>query len=250
MGIFLGIIRLFLLLGALIVFTPTALILSFLPFLTYRKAPVAAWAVTWVARLAILILGVQVVCDDRQKIARHDGLIFPNHVSYLDIVVMMSFAPMRFLAKESISRWLFIGQMAKAIGCVFVKRQDKDSRRTAREKLTQIPMPPPMVIYPEGKTGPGGVLLPFRYGAFDIAIQTGRPFLPCPIIHNREDVVGWGGEETFPVAAWRLVRHIGKLTATVVPLDAVQPSADDDAQTLAEATFEKMKAVMPYEQIV
>jgi 1-acyl-sn-glycerol-3-phosphate acyltransferase len=247
MGIFLGIFRLFLLLGALIVFTPTAIILSLLPFVTYRNVPIAAWAVTWAARLALLIVGVKVVCDDREKIARHQGLIFPNHVSYMDIVVMMSFAPMRFLAKEAIGGWLFIGQMARVIGCVFVNRKDKASRQAARERLQKIPMPPPLVIYPEGKTGPGGQLLPFRYGAFDIAIQTGRSFLPCAIIHDREAVVGWG-DESLPVAAWRLVRQTSKLITTVVPLEVVQTILDDDPQLLAEAAHANMSAVMPYER--
>ena len=248
MGFFRGILRISIMLGTFIVFTPTAIILSFLPFITYRKTPIAAWATTWVARFALFVFGIKVICEDREKISQHKGLIFPNHLSYLDIVIMMAFTPVRFLAKEAIAKWIFIGQMAKAIGCIFVNREDKDSRQAAREMLEHIEMPPPLVIYPEGRTGPGKKLLPFRYGAFDIAVQSGRSFLPCPIVYEREEIANWSGDESFLVAVWRMTSRAGTLHVTVTPLDVVQTQPTDDAKILAETARTQMLALLPYEE--
>jgi len=46
-------------------------------------------------------------------------------------------APLRFLAKEEVRTMPVIGQIAKSIGCVFVKRENKESRAEARAALAQ-----------------------------------------------------------------------------------------------------------------
>jgi 1-acyl-sn-glycerol-3-phosphate acyltransferase len=44
-----------------------------------------------------------------------------------------------------------IGQVARSIGCVFVNRDDKQSRTEARTRLAQVETFPPVVLFPEGK---------------------------------------------------------------------------------------------------
>ena len=248
MGILRGTFRMATFLALLLVLTPSVIILSYLPFLKWRGASVAAWLITLSCRVVLKLFDVQVDCDEPERICRHNGLIFPNHVSYLDVLIMMHFAPMRFLAKKAVENWLFIGQMGKAVGSVFVKRNDKASRQAARQKLKQVPMPPSLIIFPEGRTGPGATLLPFRYGAFDIAIQTGKPYLPCPIIYDREALVVWG-EEHLLKAAWRLASRAGRVHARVVPLKPVKPKATDSAQQLSLQTHADMLAKLPYEKV-
>jgi len=41
----------------------------------------------------------------------------------MDIVVMMAFEPVRFVAKNEVRRMLCIGRLAWSIGCIFVKRE-------------------------------------------------------------------------------------------------------------------------------
>src|SRR5690606_35003773 len=132
--------------------------------------------------------------------------IFPNHVSYVDVMVIAAITPVRFLAKAEVRRMPLIGQLAKAIGCVFVDRSDKASRQAARQSLARLRHFPAIALYPEGKRGPGDALLPFRYGAFELVTDVGAAFLPCIISYNRLDVAIWHRGESILRALWRLTR--------------------------------------------
>ncbi len=247
MGIIRGTVRLGLFFGILLALTPSVIILSFLPFITYRNATAAAWLITFTCRFILKLFDIQTHCSDISKIREHDGFVFPNHISYLDVVVVMHLTPMRFLAKEEVGNWFLIGQIAGAVGTIFVKRENKDSRKSARDAIQKCKMPPPMALFPEGKTGPGGKLLPFRYGAFEIAMQTGKPYILCPIVYNREKIVCWA-EEPLLKAAWRLASRRGTITAEITPLSPVYASVDDDPKQLAHEAEQAMLAVLPYKQ--
>ncbi|NJN53866.1 MAG: hypothetical protein HC804_03375 [Anaerolineae bacterium] len=131
-------------------------------------------------RALLNVLHVEVVCPEAERLATFEGFVFPNHVSYLDILVLLSVTPVSFLAKDEVRRMPLIGWIAKAIGCVFVERTDKASREAARHTLSRISYHPPIVLYPEGQRGQGTELLPFRYGAFEIVTDVrGRFFALC-----------------------------------------------------------------------
>ncbi|HEX6385653.1 MAG TPA: lysophospholipid acyltransferase family protein, partial [Anaerolineae bacterium] len=196
-----------------------------------------------VVKLLLLILNVKVRCPEPGKLRQHHGFVFPNHVSYLDILALVSIAPMRFLAKEEVRAMPIIGRCAEAIGCVFVRREDKKSRAQAREALARVDRFPPVVLFVEGKRGPGHELLPFRYGAFEIVTQGNVPFLPCVIGYDRLEIAIWHRNENIMKAIWRLARRSGPIRAEIIPLAVVQPTAADDSVQLSLATHADMMTV-------
>ena len=201
------------------------------------------WVTQGVVRLVLLILNVRVHCSEPEKVQRHEGFVFGNHVSYLDILTLVSVTPVRFLAKEEVRTMPIIGRIAQAIGCVFVKREDKKSRAEAREALAQVDRFPPVVLFVEGKRGPGHELLPFRYGAFEIVTQGSAPFLPCVIRYDRPEVAIWHRSENIMNALWRLARRSGPIRAEIIPLAVVEPTPADDPVQLSLATHAEMTAV-------
>jgi 1-acyl-sn-glycerol-3-phosphate acyltransferase len=104
----------------------------------------------------------------------------------------------------------------------------------------------PLVIFVEGGTGPGGRLLPFRYGAFEIAILTGNSFLPCAIIHEQEGLVVRHQNESLLRSIWRLGQHTRRANVHLEVIDPVQPRSDDDARLLALETQAAMSELLPY----
>ncbi|HUM69775.1 MAG TPA: lysophospholipid acyltransferase family protein, partial [Chloroflexota bacterium] len=149
----------------------------------------------WFVRRLLRVLRVEVICPEAERLADFSGFLFPNHVSYLDILALLSVTPVSFLAKDEVRRMPFIGWIAKAIGCVFVERTDKASRQAARHTLSRISYHPPIVLYPEGQRGPGTELLPFRYGAFEIVTDVGAAFLPCAITYSHLEAAIWQRDE-------------------------------------------------------
>jgi 1-acyl-sn-glycerol-3-phosphate acyltransferase len=222
--------------------------LSWLPFRVkgYRLS-------FWVLKLTVVsllaIMNVKVSCTEPENLRRHEGFFFPNHVSYLDVMVLVAITPTRFLAKYTIRTWPVVGPIARAIGCVFVKRGDKASRSEARAAMAKVKRFPPVTLFPEGKRGPGDRLLPFRYGAFEIMIQGNIPFLPCAIVYDRLDIAIWHRSEHFFKAIWRLLgRRHGRIYCHIIPLEIIHPAATDDPVQLSLETHQKLNAVLEQHQ--
>ena len=215
---------------------------SWLP-VQIRGIRLSMWITQAVVKLLLLILNVRGHCSEPEKVRGHEGFVFANHISYLDILALISVAPVRFLAKEEVRAMPVVGRVAAAIGCVFVKREDKKSRAEARGVLAQVERFPPIVLFVEGKRGPGHELLPFRYGAFEIVTQGSAPFLPCVIGYDRPEVAIWHRSENIMNALWRLARCSGPIKVEIVPLPVVEPTPADDPVQLSLVTHADMTGV-------
>lgn len=215
--------------GALVV-----LALGWLP-VRVRGARLGGWVVTGMARLAAAVFAVRVRCDRPERLRLHRGFVFPNHLSYADVIVLLHLFPLRFLSNHVVEQTPVVGWVAKAIGTVFVDRGDRGSRAEARRELAGALAArdhPPLVLFPEGRIGAGRVLHPLRRGAFEVAAAGSVPYLLCAIRYSALDTVRWRQNESFARALWRLARHRGVLDARLVFLGTVHPTPEDSADAL------------------
>jgi 1-acyl-sn-glycerol-3-phosphate acyltransferase len=199
----------------------------------------AQWLTVGIARVFLAIFGVRLDAPPARAIRGHRGLVFFNHLSYLDAPLLFARGPVRFLAAEGVRSIPFIGQIGRAVDTFFVDRGDRESRIASRSRihdaLTAHPTPP-VTLAPEGQIGPGVGVLPFRRGAFEIAVETGLPILPLLITYQPFDAVAWQQEELLLLALWRLGARRGGVVATITPLALIQPGqASSDAEEEAEA---------------
>lgn len=79
-------------------------------------------------------------------------LIWSNHLSYLDTLVIGTLVPTAFVAKKEVSQWPFFGSICKSIGCIFVKRESNTSRVAAYFKLASSLKLSNYCVFPEGST--------------------------------------------------------------------------------------------------
>src|SRR5690606_14644170 len=183
-----------------------------------RGARPALWVALALARLFVLLFGIRLRCPDPAALRRHRGLVFINHLSYLDPVVVAALAPVRFLATAGVRRLPFIGWIARAVGTVFVDRGDVESRAASRgtliEELSRAPYPP-IVVAPEGQIGPGDRVLPFRHGAFAVATEAGAEVLPVVLRFEPLNAAAWLPGEWILRALWRLAARTAPFTAHV-----------------------------------
>lgn len=78
-----------------------------------------------------------------------------NHVSYLDILLLMATNPkIAFLAKKEVRSWPILGQAAVRVGTLFVDRESKQDRERLRVQLGEQLMKnkSQLVIFPSGTT--------------------------------------------------------------------------------------------------
>ncbi|MEM7332009.1 MAG: lysophospholipid acyltransferase family protein [Chloroflexota bacterium] len=217
-------------------------IAAFIPVRVGRYQ-LAFWVLIQAVDLLVFGTNIKVVVPESERLSKFSGFLMPNHVSYIDILVLYEAVPCRFLAKNKIRYWPVVGQVAYAIGCLFVKRKDKDSRKNARETMKNIDLFPPIIIFPEGTRGSGTELLPFRYGGFEIAAETKTPILPLAIVYDKLALIRTHDESIWK-AYWRLLSSKERLTATIYLLDEIRPLPEQDPVQLSIDTHAKMNHIL------
>ncbi len=240
-----GSLRMAIFMPVLAFWTVIILAASWLPT-TVRGVRLSAWPTTILARFFVHLFNIQFICEEADRIRQHQGFVFPNHLSYLDIILLVYIVPMRFLAKADVRDIPFIGRIATAIGTVYVDRGDKKSRTEARDAIAHSERYPPVALFPEGGIfPPAETLHPFRYGAFEIAIQGKSSILPAVFLYEPLDVVFWG-DEPMLTAVWRLAQYRGPIKARLYALRSIQTQPDDDAKQMALELHGAMGAILAY----
>lgn len=238
-----GTIRLTILFTVLLIVGILMLLTAWIP-IRRKGARITGWLATWFARFVMRLFNVRYTCAEPEKLTQHEGFVFPNHTSFLDIFMLLHLMPVRFVAKIEISTWPLIGALAKALDTVFVDRDDKESRSGVRDTLAGVSKYPPIILFPEGGIfSPPEKIHPFRYGAFEIAAKNGTPFLPCVMMYEPLDVLFWA-KEPLMRALWRFACHGGKINARLFMMRSILPNPDDNPKELALETHGAMEAVL------
>lgn len=110
-----------------------------------------------------------------------------NHESYADIFLISHFPwEMKWLSKEAIFKIPVMGWMMRMAGDIPIRRGSRDSAVQAiRECRKRLANRVSVMIFPEGTRSPTGELLPFKDGAFKLAIESGAPILPIAVAGTR-----------------------------------------------------------------
>jgi 1-acyl-sn-glycerol-3-phosphate acyltransferase len=126
-------------------------------------------------------------------------LVISNHASWFDVWALGAHMPTRysFVAKKELSKIPLFGAAWLAAGHISIDRRDTQSAiRSLREAGERIRREnATVVIFPEGTRSATGELLPFKKGAFMLAIQTGVEVVPTAVI---------GGRDVLPKGGWRV----------------------------------------------
>lgn len=242
----LGVLRVAMILLVIGIGALPVLIFGAVPLRTAQGAKYSAVIAVEMARLLLRILHIRLHAPDERAVRTHAGLLVANHLSFADIILLFSLAPMRFLSTIGVRRLPVIGQMAVALDTIFVHRGSKASRSEAREALAdqlQKQSYPPLALFPEGDIGPGDHVRAFRHGAFEVAIQTQVRCLPCMIIYQPLTPIHYHDPaDSMPKAVWRLATFPGGVEATVSPLTVLDPAQYSNAEQMANAAHQIISA--------
>jgi lyso-ornithine lipid O-acyltransferase len=103
--------------------------------------------------------------------SEHPVLYAANHISYTDVTVLGSVISGSFIAKSEVARWPFFGWLAKLQRSVFVDRQVR-STATQRDVIgKRLAAGDSLILFPEGTSGDGNRVLPFKSALFAAAQQ-------------------------------------------------------------------------------
>jgi 1-acyl-sn-glycerol-3-phosphate acyltransferase len=149
-----------------------------------RRRALMRW---WSAKL-LAILNVHP--DVEGAIAAHGSLpcvmIAANHVSWLDIFVISSVQPTRFIAKGEILEWPVTGWIAERAGTLFI-RQWRDTARINSRVREALDEGDCVGLFPEGFTTEGDRLLEFHSSLFEPAVANGARVQAAAIRYELDD---------------------------------------------------------------
>ncbi len=237
-----------LLAAAIVVLLGGALVIALAPLRRDRVYP-AMWALRRTLAVLLALFRVTVRCNAPERLRTHRGVVICNHQSIIDAWVLLSVAPLRFLAYDHMLRLPLIGQIARAIDTIQLSRDDAHSRVAARRQMAKQLRAnawPALVIFPEGTTNSGDErLLPFHRGAFDLAAGEGLPLLPCTLrFVPFAPFEWWRAESTMWDALWQLARHPGRKQATLTVHAPVILALKADTRAVADEIHLQMTAAL------
>lgn len=141
-------------------------------------------------RMVLVLLGIRVKVHGELSDKR-PLLLAANHVSWTDIMVLGSIAPVNFIAKAEVARWPVLGRLFRSQNSIFVEREARHrAGHQAREVAEKLKSGDPLVLFAEGTTGCGNRLLPFKSSLFGAAAQLaddaeGFAVQPVAIFYSR-----------------------------------------------------------------
>ena len=119
--------------------------------------------------------------------ARRPYVVIANHESYADVFLLSCFPwEMKWLSKDTMFKIPFMGWMMQMAGDIKLIRGKRESAIDAinqcRDRLGKKVS---IMIFPEGTRSRSWEMLPFKDGAFRLAIETGAPILPIAVTGTR-----------------------------------------------------------------
>jgi lyso-ornithine lipid O-acyltransferase len=176
-------------------------------------------------RLVCRILGVRVEVVGAAP--RHGPLLIAcNHVSWLDIVVLSSVAPVSFVAKNEVARWPLFGSLARLQRTVFVDRARRHATGGARDEMRErLKSGDILVLFAEGTSGDGRSVLPFKSSFFGAADEPGVLVQPVTLAYRGHRNLPMN-RRLLPAYAWygdmELVPHlVGAMRAGPIEVSVV-----------------------------
>lgn len=156
-------------------------------WLVGRREWVYPWAI-WGGKAWLWLSGMRVVVRGREHLDPRETYIFiSNHRSYLDTATLFDYTGRRIglLAKKELLKVPILGTGMGFVNILAIDRTNRERAiETVRAATERIRGGISFGVFAEGTRAQPGELLPFKKGAFHMAIDAGVRVVPVAIKHT------------------------------------------------------------------
>jgi len=149
------------------------------------KGGASTWAAKKWSQSSAAGLEIYIQANGEENIPDGGFVFASNHESLIDILVLGAALPSDFkwAAKRSVMNIPFLGWHLRLAGHVPVDRnQGKGAATAVLEAFERVLRDDkPLLVFPEGTRTEDGKLRPFKNGAFQAAVLTGKPVVPVAL---------------------------------------------------------------------
>jgi len=219
------------------------------------RLPLRRYLPYWYHNAVCKLLGIRVHLSGA-PIAAGPVLLVSNHISWLDIPVLGSIAPLSFVAKNEVATWPFVSMLAKLQRTVFIDRTRRSSvAETRGQILERLTAKERVILFAEGTSSDGNQVLPFKsslFAAIEPSGSNGEGHLVqtiaivytrvhgLPMNRQQRPAVAWYGDMDMLSHAWGVLK-LGPLDVQVRLGEPVAMSAVGDRKMLAVHAYEQVR---------
>lgn len=186
-------------------------------------------AVAWLAGARVRVLG---------RPLEQNVLLLANHQSWLDILAIAGASGSTFVAKGELQSAPLVGWLCRLNDTLFVERGDRLGVAAQVASLRRALGGRPVTIFPEGTTGDGTAMLPFKASLLAVADPPPPGLRIQPVVLDygiATPEVGWIGGESGIHNAVRLISRAGTIPLTIRFLEPFDPAGLGRKGVAAEA---------------
>ena len=177
------------------------------------------------------------------------NLFVSNHISYLDIPILGSQFPLKFVAKSEVKNWPIFGFLSKLAGTVFIKRARSESLLQKYKIFKLLSEREKILIFPEATTSDGNRVLSFKSNVFS-AVENQNFFIqPLVIIYSEingipinrwlRPIVAWYGDMIL-TPHLLILKNLKSIQAKIIYLEPVNSKDFTNRKDLSKYIEQKI----------
>lgn len=191
----------------LFIFLTSVLLVFFLFFrlqskVTKLKYPHILIRKFW-AKITLFLCNLRII--SKSTINLEADAIICNHISWLDILILLSECDIVFVSKAEVRKWPGFGLLARVGDTVFIERKTMSAKIHLQQISHRLSKFEKLCIFAEGTSSDGLSVLPFKSSLFDIFVnfkkKSNKDVFLQPVsifykspVNQSEDFYGWWGE--------------------------------------------------------
>lgn len=200
----------------------------------------------WSAKV-LRILGIRLAMGAPPEFT-HGALLVANHISWLDVFVILASRRVHFVSKHEIRSWPVFGWLAERGGTLFIERAKKaDTARINQQMHSLLQDGAWVALFPEGTSTDGRKLLRFLPSLFQPAVTENLPVVPACLKYqtpdgNYTDTAAYIDGVSFGKSLWRIAGE----QEIVARLNFGMPLRDTNRRMLADAAYREVATCLGF----
>ena len=173
-------------------------------------------------------------------------MVVANHISWLDIPIIYTQYFVGFIGRSEMKKWPLLNILIKSGGTIFINRKSKRELIHINDTVSKKLIDGAVIgLFPEGKTGDGLDLKPFKPAILEAAIMAKSVIIPLVIRYYGKNgklttAVTYEGNITL----WQSIKNtlrLNGLKVKVIQLPQVMASNFNNREELAAYLYTQMK---------